>query len=279
MRHREIMPRHVSPPRIARHKAATPPRTPLSDALGALDNPQLRRVVARSAVVTGLVASATSLVGGGQQNESAPSITATFEPVVVDVAGTDPAAVSLAPPIVEAAVMDEVSERVLPTTPARTLLATDATSAPVSEVASVEVTPAPVPVEVAPEPVPVETVPVPPLAVDDVGAEIVRIAKQFRGTPYVWGGNDPGIGLDCSGFTQLVFRIAGISIPRHSGDQRLAGVLIHRDLAMPGDLFWWPGHVGIYLGDGQMIDSSRPGTVISVRDLPGRADIEFRRIR
>lgn len=92
--------------------------------------------------------------------------------------------------------------------------------------------------------------------------QVVSIAKSYVGTPYVWGGNTPS-GWDCSGFTRYVYGKVGVSLPRSSGAQKGAGKVVPRSQAQPGDLMWHPGHVGIYAGNGKMIDArnKRKGTV------------------
>ena len=86
---------------------------------------------------------------------------------------------------------------------------------------------------------------------------IIDYAKTFMGTPYVWGGNDPESGFDCSGFICYVYRNFDIELPRTSGQQFDAGVPIPYVEAQPGDLILFagpdngpgnPGHVGIVLG-------------------------------
>lgn len=90
---------------------------------------------------------------------------------------------------------------------------------------------------------------------------VVGIARQYVGTPYVFGGASPS-GFDCSGFTQYVFRQIGVNLPRSSAAQRNAGTIVSASEAQPGDLVWWPGHIGIYTGNGNHIAARNPGTAL-----------------
>lgn len=103
-------------------------------------------------------------------------------------------------------------------------------------------------------------------------------ALSQLGTPYRWGGETPGVGFDCSGLTQAAYAAAGIRIPRTSEAQWTT--LPHVPLAAiePGDLLFFepgefepglPGHVGIYLGDGEMVDAPHTGTTVQVDALSG----------
>lgn len=91
---------------------------------------------------------------------------------------------------------------------------------------------------------------------------IVSAAYSQLGVPYVWGGTTPGVALDCSGLTQYCHRVAGIRIPRTSGAQLAGGKIVSNP--QPGDICWTPGHVGIYIGGGQMIEAQQSGVPVCV---------------
>ena len=105
----------------------------------------------------------------------------------------------------------------------------------------------------------------------ELGDQAVVIASKYLGTPYRWGGTDPSTGLDCSGYTQLVFKQLGISLPRVSGDQAKVGTAVPSlSQAQPGDLVFFGSpvhHVGIYVGDGKMIDAPHTGSKVQVRNV------------
>lgn len=108
---------------------------------------------------------------------------------------------------------------------------------------------------------------------------IVGIAKQYIGVPYRWGGTTPK-GFDCSGFTQYVYRKAGISLPRTSYEQRFVGKKISRNDLRSGDLVLFPGHVGIYVGGGMYIHAPQPGESVKISSLSsaGRSFLYGRRV-
>ena len=97
---------------------------------------------------------------------------------------------------------------------------------------------------------------------------IVNAAYSQLGTPYVWGGTTPNVGLDCSGLVQYCHRVAGISLPRTSGPQGSGGQAVSDP--QPGDVVCYSGHVGIYIGGGQMIHAPQPGDVVKIQSVYGR---------
>lgn len=94
---------------------------------------------------------------------------------------------------------------------------------------------------------------------------VLDYARKFLGTPYVYGATGPN-SFDCSGFTQYVFRnAAGISLGRTTYDQIKNGVEVSYSQLQPGDLvFPHDGHVGIYIGNGQMIHAPHTGDVVKI---------------
>ncbi|WP_372698473.1 C40 family peptidase [Arthrobacter sp. JSM 101049] len=102
------------------------------------------------------------------------------------------------------------------------------------------------------------------------GADVVATAKKYLGVPYVWGGNNPAIGLDCSSLVQHTFRDLGIDLPRVARQQATVGTEVPSlSQAKPGDLLVLRNgkHIGIYLGDNKMIHAPRPGEKVSIREL------------
>ncbi len=95
---------------------------------------------------------------------------------------------------------------------------------------------------------------------------VVGIAMKYLGTPYVYGGSSPR-GFDCSGFTQYVYKQAGVNLPRTSGSQTGAGQRVSISNLKSGDLLYGPGHVGIYIGNGQFIHSPAPGQSVKIQPV------------
>ncbi len=100
----------------------------------------------------------------------------------------------------------------------------------------------------------------------DKASQIVAYAKQYLGTPYVYGGTSLTSGVDCSGFTYSIFKNNGISLNRSSREQYKNGVSVSKSELMPGDLVFFNtggdtpiSHVGMYIGNGQYIHSTDGG--------------------
>jgi cell wall-associated NlpC family hydrolase len=101
------------------------------------------------------------------------------------------------------------------------------------------------------------------------GNDVVAMAKKYIGVPYVWGGTNPATGMDCSGFTQRVFKDLGVELPRVVSDQMRQGTPVASLAeAKPGDLLvsFGGNHISIYLGNGKAIDAPVPGKTIQIRD-------------
>ncbi|MCR4924426.1 MAG: C40 family peptidase [Lachnospiraceae bacterium] len=109
------------------------------------------------------------------------------------------------------------------------------------------------------------------------GQEIANFALQFVGNPYVSGGTSLTDGCDCSGFTSSVYSNFGISLPRTSYSQSTAGREVSYSSAQPGDVIYYGGHVGIYIGNGQIVHASTPKTGIKVTNALYRSIITVRR--
>ncbi|MBP3037689.1 C40 family peptidase [Arthrobacter sp. zg-ZUI100] len=99
--------------------------------------------------------------------------------------------------------------------------------------------------------------------------KVLDAVQKYLGLPYVWGGNDPAVGLDCSSFVQNVYKDLGYSLPRVTWDQMNAGTEVaSMAAAQAGDLLISHdgGHVAIYLGNGKAVDAPQPGQTIQIRD-------------
>lgn len=100
-------------------------------------------------------------------------------------------------------------------------------------------------------------------AADTAGQAAVDAALGQLGTPYVWGGTQPG-GFDCSGLVQWAYGQAGVELPR-TAEEMAVGAQVTADQLQPGDLAVWDGHVAMYIGDGQMIEAGDPVQTNPVR--------------
>ena len=106
------------------------------------------------------------------------------------------------------------------------------------------------------------------------GEEVIAYAKQFIGTPYVYGGSSPN-GFDCSGFTSYVYKKFGISLSRTSSGQMSNGSKVDKSDLQPGDLVFFTSssssktvsHVGIYVGSGNFIHAVKPGKSLTIDTL------------
>lgn len=110
------------------------------------------------------------------------------------------------------------------------------------------------------------------------GQEIANFACQFVGNPYVPGGTSLTEGADCSGFTMAVYNHFGLSLPRSSYAQAGYGREVSYSEAQPGDIIYYGGHVGIYIGNGLIVHASTQATGIKISNALYRSIITVRRI-
>ncbi len=109
------------------------------------------------------------------------------------------------------------------------------------------------------------------------GSEVVSYARQFLGHPYVWDGLSLTNGCDCSGFVAGVYGHFGVSMPHYSFKQAEAGYAVRYANAKPGDLIFYRtsgptgGHIGIYIGNGQMISAKSTAEGICIHSVNSSA--------
>jgi peptidoglycan DL-endopeptidase CwlO len=103
-----------------------------------------------------------------------------------------------------------------------------------------------------------------------LGGQAVAIAERYLGVPYVWGGASPS-GFDCSGLTMYVYGQLGVSLPHNAAAQYDSLPHVSESDLQPGDLVFFDGlgHVGIYIGGGEMIHAPHTGTVVQIAPLSG----------
>lgn len=110
------------------------------------------------------------------------------------------------------------------------------------------------------------------------GQDIANYACKFIGNPYVAGGTSLTNGADCSGFVMSVYKNFGISLPRSSYAQSTVGKAVSYAEAKPGDVIYYGGHVGIYIGNGQIVHASTERTGIKITAATYRNIVTVRRI-
>lgn len=111
---------------------------------------------------------------------------------------------------------------------------------------------------------------------------IIATAEKYMDVPYIWGGESPTTGFDCSGFVQFVFAQNGISLPRVSSEQFTVGTPVSLKDLQPGDLIFFSmennktvDHVGIFLGNDQFINASSSKGVTVYPIGPYWESVEF----
>lgn len=132
-------------------------------------------------------------------------------------------------------------------------------------------------------------IPIPPTS--KVGRAVVKAALQMRGIPYSWGGGGPGgpskgfaqgantVGFDCSSLMQYAFAKYGVKIPRVTYEQFRAGTPVPLKKMQAGDLMFFrpsaqgPGHVGMYVGNGQFLHAPQTGDVVKLSRVSDRSDL------
>lgn len=123
---------------------------------------------------------------------------------------------------------------------------------------------------------------VPPVISDsgsDLGRSVADFACQFVGNPYVYGGSSLTNGTDCSGFVMSVYGNYGVSLPHSSAaDRRVGSAVDGLENAQPGDIICYSGHVGIYIGGGQIVHASNERTGIIISNASYRSILSIRRI-
>ena len=115
-------------------------------------------------------------------------------------------------------------------------------------------------------------------------SDLVNFACQFVGNPYVWGGTSLTHGCDCSGFTQTIMGKYGVSLPRVSREQAKTGVKVSSENIKPGDLIFYANrrgvvnHVGIYIGNGQVVNAASRRSGICIYRWNYRTPVAIRNV-
>jgi cell wall-associated NlpC family hydrolase len=114
------------------------------------------------------------------------------------------------------------------------------------------------------------------------GAQAVALAQQQVGTPYVFGGSQPG-GFDCSGLVQWTYAQLGVALPRTSAEQGRTGTPVSPGDAQPGDLVYFDhagpvDHIGIYAGNGTMVVAPHTGATVRLEKVDLSTATSIRRV-
>ncbi len=108
---------------------------------------------------------------------------------------------------------------------------------------------------------------------------VIQLAEKYLGTAYKWGGASPKTGFDCSGLLQWANAQVGVKIPRTTYEQWKAGTPVAKGRLKPGDAVFFeptsqgPGHVGIFIGHGQFLQSPHTGDVVKISRLADYAKV------
>lgn len=111
--------------------------------------------------------------------------------------------------------------------------------------------------------------------IDVKPGSVVATALKYLGVPYLWGGESPETGFDCSGLVRYVYLKHGIELPHYSGYQFKYGKPVEKDELQPGDLVFFGKpihHVGIYIGNGYFIHAPKTGDFVKITPLSSRSD-------
>jgi peptidoglycan DL-endopeptidase CwlO len=112
-----------------------------------------------------------------------------------------------------------------------------------------------------------------------IGAYAVTIAERYLGVRYLWGGDNPDDGFDCSGYVQFVYAQLGIHLPRYAATQYAMTTHVDSAQLEPGDLLFFepradgPGHVGIYVGGDLFIEAPHTGDVVKFESISSESDL------